>query len=152
MRRFALILAAVALAGAALAQPSTPRAPTDRMTSVLGQWAFKTEPYREGCVLNGVMTISRGGLGRGFVCKFEASESCPSFRVRTTQTCTVRSSPDMLRMASTLVEVRPSEYWSSYLADNFRLDDVKPTQMKGVLYSGGLEVPVTFRRGDAATS
>lgn len=132
---------AVALGGAASAKPAAP-------DPIVGAWSFKTAVYGPDCTLVGDMQISPGKTAGAYTCRFEARETCRPWKARATQTCqAVRTASGALSISSAVV----ASEGTSYRPDDFTLDVLGPSEMRGAM-SSVYRAPVVFSRKTALTS
>ena len=144
---------ALALCASPFAMAQLKKAP-----SPAGDWAFKTAPLNDRCIISGDMQIREVGSGtaKRFSCTFRAVQSCTSGEIRTIhtdQTCTLTQTGAKVSMVSKLervVKTDPKELMNGmdrrYAPDNFYVT-ITPDgdEMDGMFESMG-EAPVKFRR------
>jgi hypothetical protein len=127
---------------------------------VVGQWLFDTSNFSGDCKIAGRMTFKQTPIKDTYTCFFESEQTCgPQNYVRyikVEQSCTAQRIGKQVAIKTKvdkIVEVRPKDYPTNYLADNFIVQLSKNLQeMNGQHYDEQRHLHARFWRDEQLVS
>jgi hypothetical protein len=141
-----------AMFGCAVALTAAMPAFADDLT---GDWLFDTSKFAENdCQISGRITFKETSIKNTYSCKFESEQICGKANfelyIRVQQTCTAQRTGKQIAIKTVvdkILEVRPPNYPTNYLADNFILQMQKNlSEMVGQHYDEQRQLKARFWR------
>lgn len=146
MKRLAAII------GCAAALTAAMPAFADDLT---GDWLFDTSKFADNdCQISGRITFKATPIKNTYTCRFESEQICGKLNfdlyIRVQQSCTAQRTGKQIAIKTVvdkILEVRPPDYPTNYLADNFILQMQRNlTEMVGQHYDEQRHLKARFWR------
>jgi hypothetical protein len=122
---------------------------------LIGDWLFDTSKFADNdCQISGRIRFAETSVKNMYNCKFESEQICGKLNfglyIRVQQSCTAQKVGRQVAIKTKvdkILEVRPADYPTSYLADNFILTLEKNlAEMNGQHYDEQRQLKARFWR------